>query len=812
MPVKILGTFLLLASLLATANAYAVGLGKMRILSALDQPLEAEIELLSTTAAELNTHEVGLASRSDFTRAGVEYKPVLQDIRFETLVRDNGEVYVRLTTDNPVTDPFLHLLVAFEWFGGRLIREYTALLDPPLYAQGRPASVSSPRIIGEAPRPADSGQVGQVGQVTGGTPSPDRPAPRAVSDGQLYGPIARGETLSDIVSRMDLPPGVDEFQAMIAMLQRNPEAFIFGNINLVKEGSTVALPTAQEMASISKVMASAEYTKHLNSWLAYRGRVAGAQLAGTTGARPTPLPRAQGETGPTPLAESDSEPGAEVSSGLSEDVLRIIGAGEDSSSAAAGTAAGGDGDEVGELRSQLAMMEESLLSTELENRELRERLAALEEQIRETNRLLRVQNAGLAMAEQEAASAGGESAAADATSEPAEAITAADDGSGGQVRVTSSDSLFAPLRNLAQGDLLWQLLLVLAGIVLLIGLIVAIRRRRSYAEFEETMTTGGSYDLRTQSTAYSNVAPVDSTQHTRTSQRGDSQQSGGSLLQSSFMTEMGAPGMGTMQTDEVDPVAEAEVYMAYGRDQQAMEVLQEAIRRDPARSELKIKLLEVYQKRKDVRAFESLAEELYPVIGKDPNRWSRVTEMGRRVAPRHPLFAASPGGYSTAADSAMATGHARDAVDRDTGGLDLISAPFTRPESPAPGRREAGADSGPLDLESAGANFELDETLPARAAESRGDGGGRESEPIELPYDIRVQGTPVSSADAPAELDRGSSEMDDFKASEISTKLDLARAYLEMGDKDAARGFIDEVLKEGNEAQRKQASDLAASI
>ncbi|MCZ7599099.1 MAG: hypothetical protein M5U09_17320 [Gammaproteobacteria bacterium] len=186
--------------------------------------------------------------------------------------------------------------------------------------------------------------------------------------------------------------------------------------------------------------------------------------------------------------------------------------------------------------------------------------------------------------------------------------------------------------------------------------------------------------------------------------------------------------------------------------------------------------------------------------------------MGRRVAPRHPLFAASPGGYSTAADSAMATGHARDAVDRDTGGLDLISAPFTRPESPAPGRREAGADSGPPDLESAGANFELDETLPARAAESRGDGGGRESEPIELPYDIRVQGTPVSSADAPAELDPRQ-----FGDGRLQGQRDLDQARSrprlpEMGDKDAARGFIDEVLKEGNEAQRKQASDLAASI
>jgi pilus assembly protein FimV len=815
--VNLIGRTLICFFLLcSTTSAYAVGLGKLRVLSALDQPLDAEIELLSTTPAELNTLQVGLGSRSDFTRAGVERSEFLSLVQFEPGVRDNGEVFVKLTTRDPVSEPFLHFLIALDWTGGKLIREYTALLDPPLYAQGRPASVSSPRLAGADP----------AGSAVRSAPSIAPPSASArVQDGQLYGPISRGETASEIVNRMNLPEGVDVFQAMIALLQRNPEAFILGNINLIKEGSTISLPSAEEMASISRVIASTEYSRQYNSWLAYRNRVTGAQLAttGTPDSTPTatPLPAPDTDVQAEPMQAPEMAE-TDVSSGLSDDVLRIIQSGE---SGQTGDTISGDGEEVGVLRSQLAVMEESLLSAELENRQLRERLAGLEEQIRETNRLLRLNNPGLALAEQ--AASGAEVPVPTSDPVPASESTPASDpvvrttvepeqpatSGAEQVRVTNSSSLLDPINELLRGEALWKLLLALAAIVLLIGIIVYIRRRQSYAEFEETMMTGSTYDLRSQSSAFTQVPRMDSLQQSRQSTRADSQQSG-SLMQTSFMTEMGAPGMGAMQADEVDPVAEAEVYMAYGRDQQAMEVLQDAIRRDPSRLELKIKLLEVYQKRKDVRAFEGLAEELYPAIGKDAARWSRVTEMGRRISPRHPLFAAAAGGSSLGMESTQASGRARSGVDRDSSGLDLISAPFTRGapyassavdergiDLPSNGNRAAGDGAASLQTSGLGAEFDLD------------------ADSVSLPYagGLNTPSTPASAADDSmgkfdAVLGGGAQPMDDFKASEIATKLDLAKAYLEMGDKDAARGFIEEVLKDGNEDQRQRASELASSF
>jgi pilus assembly protein FimV len=570
------------------------------------------------------------------------------------------------------------------------------------------------------------------------------------------------------------------------------------------------------MASISKVVASGEYSKQFNAWLNYRNRVAGAQLAASPSVTTTPLQVTDGGIQAEPMQDPEVA-ASDTSSGLSEDVLRIIQSGEPGQT---GDSAGGDSGEIGALKSQLAVMEESLLSTELENRELRTRLAMLEEQIRETNRLLRVQNTGLALAEQNAAADAG-AAPAPAPAPVPEQDTAETPGSSQptagapeQVRVTSSSSMLEPFNEMLRGDTLWKILLGLAAIVLLIGIIVYIRRRQSYAEFEETMMTGSTYDLRSQSSAFTQVPRMDSLQHSRQSTRADSQQSG-SLMQTSFMTEMGAPGMGAMQADEVDPVAEAEVYMAYGRDQQAMEVLQDAIRRDPSRIELKIKLLEVYQKRKDVRAFEAMAEELYPAIGKDAARWGRVTEMGRRISPRHPLFAAAAASAtSLGLDSTQASGRARSNLDRDSSGLDLISAPFTR-GSPY---GASTVDERGIDLPSTGNRAIVDRGV-SREASALGPEFDLDADSVSLPYagGLGTPSTPARSADDAvggfdAMLGGGSQQMDDFKASEIATKLDLAKAYLEMGDKDAARGFIEEVLKEGNEAQRQQASELANSF
>ena len=774
---------ILIIGILLSLDAWAVGLGKMRVQSALDQPLNAEIELLSTTPAELSTLTVTLGTRSDFRRANVDRSTVLSLINFEPSVRDSGEPYVRLTSLEPITEPFLHFLISLEWAGGKLIREYTALLDPPLYAQGRPASVSSPRLSGQSRSGSSVQQVSRASASVSRQAAVTRPA----NAGEVYGPIQRGETVSGIVGRLNLSTGVDIFQAMIALLQKNPDAFIRGNINLLKEGLTLVMPTNAEIASISKIAASVEFSQQLDEWFAYRNQVAGGQLASSV-----PQKTALDEATSTSATSTDGS--VTDSAGISQDVLRIIQSDDELGSA--------NGEELTALRSQLVVMEESLLSTELENNELKERLSLLEDQIKETNKLLKLNNSGLALAENNASESSSASQAG--TSEEAAAGGGAAEPSN-RVRRASSGNMFdSLLRDLTRGDMLWKVILGLALLILLIGAIVYNRRRKSYAEFEETMMTGSTYDLRSQSSTYTQMPNMDTAQNSQPSHLDSHSQQTGSLMQTSFMTEMGAPGMGTMQSDEVDPIAEAEVYMAYGRDQQAMEVLQEAIRRDPGRSELKIKLLEVYQKRKDVRSFESLAEELFAIIGKDADKWSRVADMGRRVSPKHPLFSTASGLTSN-----IGSTRSGGSIDRDSSGLDLISAPFSRSvTTSASSRRPAVAASAGGSI-----NFDL------------GDDGGLggnafadlDSESVTMPLGggLNVPSTPANMGFSGGGADDSGllvDTIDDVKDSEIATKLDLAKAYMEMGDRDAARGFLDEVLKEGNESQRKQASELAGNF
>lgn len=155
-------------------------------------------------------------------------------------------------------------------------------------------------------------------------------------------------------------------------------------------------------------------------------------------------------------------------------------------------------------------------------------------------------------------------------------------------------------------------------LVLLVSLLLIIRRRRSIAEFEESILTGSALDGQTETTE---------TEAT------------GTGTDTSFLSDFGMAGMGTMQADEVDPLAEAEVYLAYGRDEQAEEVLKEAAARDASRHELKLKLLEIYQQRNDLNSFETLAEELYPAGDQgDAATWAKVVEMGLKMNPDNPLF------------------------------------------------------------------------------------------------------------------------------------------------------------------------------
>ena len=706
-PRRVRWASLALAVLVApvAVDAFAVGLGKLRVKSALNQPLHAEIELLSVSDAELHTLDIGLGSRSDFRRAGIERSSSLSLIGFRTSVGDDGRPLITVSSRQPMAESFLHFLVALEWPGGKLIREYTVLLDPARYASNLP----------EEPVARD-----------------------APSGGGTYGPVRRGDTLFSIVGLMRLEPGVDVYQAMFAVFRKNPGAFIRNNINLLMRVPALALPTHEEIASISKGVASAEYGRHLDEWQAYRRQPADRSAAprlDVQDAAPTPS-----ET-PEPVAAALPAPegiGA-GETGLPQDILRIIQ--PDETSTGQGRPGGGS-EEIADLQSQLLVIKESLLSAELENAGLNERIAVLEQDLKETNKLLEVYSAGLALAEQKAAAP-----------EPPEPVVAAQPVApqpvaSAQAVDSTSPETPGPVGSILSGvGLELDAVALLGAVALLVGVLLYLRRRRAQTAFDEDEE---SIDIATrdiesprqeQTTDLASSLRAGTTSSILDGGTEDGDQSS-SLLRTSFMTEMAVPGMGAMQAAEVDPAAEAEVYMAYGRDQQAMEVLEDAIQRDPGRHELKIKLLDVYRKRKDVRAFESLAEELHGAIGQDPVKWSQVVEMGHRLLPAHPLFA--------------------------------------RPAAPA---AQAGAAEQP------------------RAS------GVIEFEPV---GSVALETAPPSVGSVA--LDAAPPPGDASRNDDVATKLDLAKIYMDMGDGEAACGYLDEVLKEGDETQRRRASELVGGL
>lgn len=402
------------------------------------------------------------------------------------------------------------------------------------------------------------------------------------------------------------------------------------------------------------------------------------------------------------------------------------------------------------------------------------------------------------------------------------------------------------------------------GVIVLLGAVLLfVRRRRSIAEFEESILSGSGLDEQTEST------------ETAASNKG---------TDTSFLSDFGMAGMGSMQADEVDPLAEAEVYLAYGRDEQAEEVLKEAASRNPSRHELKLKLLEIYQQRDDLKSFETLAEELYPAGGQgDLVTWGKVAEMGLKMNPNNPLFSRElPGGMAPPA----ADGEESDALllpDMDDGGLpqeivgrsstpvDPGLQPFPPPDKNAgldeefervasrltePAKApddDAGAAAEKADMMDQGtsndAEFDFDLDLVEDQEPERGE--ERKPKPVavraeaepEFELNLDLDGDEPEDQIASEDSDELDFDLDEIKLTrsdgslaggnggaadkedegdsdtvetaqwdEAATKLDLAQAYLNMGDKAGARSIIDEVMKEGNPAQRNQAADMAAQL
>ncbi|MGV0976167.1 MAG: FimV/HubP family polar landmark protein [Azonexus sp.] len=603
--------------------AEAASLGKLTVLSGLGQPLRAEIEI-SASRAELAGMTARLAGSAAFREAGIDYASALLDLRFAIEKRSNGAPVVKISSTKPVNEPFMDMLVELSWPSGPLLREYTFLLDPPEVASraaARQASVSVDTVRGAGAAPTASATSG----VAATTPRQAPETKRSSESGTHL--VQQGETLRKIAGETKYE-GVSLEQMLVGLYKKNPDAFIGDNINRMKAGAILSIPDKATVAAVPAAEAKQVYVTQVSDWNAYRQKLASAPAQ----AKPGPDAAAQSAAGKI-TAQVEDKPSAVDQA---KDKVKISRAEMPAKGVPGGKAAAG---------------EEELIAKDKALKEAQDRLALLEKNVGELQKLVDMKTQRLAELQQQA-SGQKEEAKPVAPAEPPKAVEAPKEQAPVAAeppkaveepkpveppKAVEAPKPAAPAEppkpapvapHAPESGLLDDPLPLIAGggILALLAGYFLLRRRRSEPEPEFTTAVP----------APSSLGPNSVFRMTG----GQSVDTGNVPLQTGDFSQTGP---GTIDTDEVDPVAEADVYMAYGRDAQAEEILIEALRKDPHRTAIHAKLLEIYANRKSVKQFDTLASELYAQTGGVGAEWEKVAAMGAALDPENPLYSAGRG-------------------------------------------------------------------------------------------------------------------------------------------------------------------------
>lgn len=639
--------------------ANAAGLGKLTVTSALGQPLRGEIELVAVQKDDIGSVSVRVAPMDAFREAKIERPSTLSSMHFSVEKRPNGDPYVKVTSTTPVNEPFLDLLIELNWPAGRLMREYTVLLDPPGFAEPQAvAPVAMP--ITPMPLPATpAAPAAREAEATATVPA--APARKAIDKesekpakeekktvapqpkSETYGPVKKGETLARIASQVR-PDGVSLEQMLVGLYRDNPKAFI-GNMNRMKTGQILRVPEAEKLADITSKDAAREVKVQAADWHAYRQKLAAAVAEAAPERAEAPPQAAVGKI--TPKVEDKAAKPAP-----SADVLKL---------------SKGDAKEAKGMQDKIRALEEEATARGKTIKEANERIAQLEKSIKEMQRLVELKNQNLAELQKQAAKP--QQPAPEAVKPAVPEVKPAE-----QKPAPKLEAPAKPIPEIAkpavkpkpvepaaepawyEGILSNPLYLGGGVVAALLGgllwlMVLGNRRRKNLTTFEDSIMTGG--DLKANTVYGEATGGVIDT--------GDT----------SFLTDFSQAGLGNIDTNDVDPIAEAEVYMAYGRDAQAEEILKEAMAKDPNRHEIQLKLLEIYAGRKNTNAFEAMASELYAAIGGQPNQvWEKAAEMGRQLDPDNPLYSAAVAGVMARPAAGLG-----GAVEPETSVPDLGSIP-----------------------------------------------------------------------------------------------------------------------------------------
>lgn len=592
-------------------SAHSAGLGKLTVISGLGEPLNAEIDLVSTTPDELSSLSAGIAPYEAYAVQGIERTSIHNAIKIEVVSKPEGGAKLKLSTHQPVEDPFLDMLIQVDWATGRLLREYTVLLDPPGYRDPQSSmQAAAPAKPVELPVPAAA----PPAESRAASPSP-KPvsAPLAEPEADKTLTTRSGDTLNKIARQMQVE-GFSLDQMLVGIYRANKQAFTDENMHRLKVGQIIKAPSAVELSTITQREAREEIRVQTADWNAYRNKLA-EMVAESTPAAETAGDQAS--SGKLKAAADDKS--APVESGP-KDVVKL---------SKSQVEAADQASEVKVLQDRLNAMQEENTAREKSVREADERAAMLEKQVSDLQALLTIKNQMMADLQQNAADPDAVVAPAEPQAElpaaPQEAKPAAVAEAKPKPAAKKKPARnFEPVEEPGLLDSLTHNMPVLGvagGALVLLGggwLYLRNRRKKNLDSFERGILTAGG--LRA-NTVFGNT-------------------SGGRVEtgDTSFLTDFSQSSSGMIDTHDVDPIAEAEVYMAYGRDSQAEEILNDAIKKDPKRYELHLKLLEIFAGRRDTSAFEAVAGELYSTLGAEDPVWLKVVEMGSRLEPSNPLY------------------------------------------------------------------------------------------------------------------------------------------------------------------------------
>ncbi|PAW51600.1 peptidoglycan-binding protein [Pseudomonas moraviensis] len=863
------------ASALSSGMAHALGLGELTLKSTLNQPLVAEIELLDVkdlTAAEVVP---SLASPEDFAKAGVDRQAFLNDLTFTPVLNASGKSVLRVTSSKPLSEPMVKFLVQVMWPNGRLLRDYSVLLDPSKF---------SPQTADAAAQPAPSQTI--TAPTTGAThPNQYTTTPR--------------DTLWEIAAKARTGGSVQ--QTMLAIQALNPDAFIDGNINRLKTGQVLRLPDSVESTALPQSKAIAEVAAQNEAWRQGRRYVA---KPGT----------GQQQLDATKRGRSNAGTGQNA-----KDNLSLVSA---ESAKARGKGPAGD---AKALSNQLAVTQESLDTTRRDNEELKSRMADLQSQLDKLQRLIELKNnqlakmqadgTGAAPAANAAVPAITAELAATPPATPAEAAPTPESAIAPPVDTPAETPVVAPKPVVDEDKTFNELLTnpILLGligggaVVLLLLLLLLARRRKAQQEAEKHLRMARALAEEQEFSAEQDL-PESSFEGLETPAASvklntpASAPAPAAVVAPVVMAEpIAAPLVAPAAERSDDVLDKAQSHINAGRLNQAAALLEEGVSLEPQRSDLRLKLMEVYGQQGDRDAFVGQERQLVA----NGDNFAKVEELKKRFPAMAVVAVAGLAAAAAAAEldaqyvkellldepEAPASEPAADdldsAFDLSLDDLDNITpvepAPVVAPEAPVE-LDEFPADDD-LSFESVLqqqteikenlddlSDFDLDldlgaEPAPASMADLADDDflldldeGVKDLSPaepvvanevpqddLELPADFdlsladEMDTNPAEPDAFAAELDDVNAELDrlsqsiteptfteadaamggdlgeddfDFLAGtdEAATKLDLAQAYIDMGDNDGARDILNEVLTEGDEKQRGEAKEMLSHL